>query len=99
MNQVIKQCSEIKLSDELEKIRDIFLNLGYPDRIIEETIERVMLSISPAKVDDSEEERRSPIFLYISSVTISQPRLAQAIRRLLSVDPIKGCFQITNMQC
>ena len=93
VNRAIKLCSDVKLSDELDRIREIFLNLGYPDRIIERTVERVVSNISRAKIDDSEEERKSPVYLRLPYLGPTSNRFAQAIRRA-----VEDCYRSTQLR-
>ena len=78
VNRAIRICSGDKLSEEMDNIRDIFLKLGYPDKVIEQTIERTRSNSTRSMINCP---KKCPVYLRLPYLGKISLRFAQNISK------------------
>ena len=78
VNRAMKICSSNKLSEEMDNIRDMFINLGYPDKVIERTMEKAKLNTNRSTANCP---KKCPVYLRLPYLGKTSLRFAQNISK------------------
>ena len=77
VKRALRLCSDEKVAEEMEKIREIFLNLGYPDAAITRSIETTQWNATRV---DRDPEPKSPVYLRLPYLGPISSRYENVIR-------------------
>ena len=90
VKRALRLCSDEKVAEEMEKIREIFLNLGYPDAVITRSIETTQ---SNATRVDRDPEPKSPVYLRLPYLGPISSRYENVIRK-----SVQECYESVQMR-
>jgi hypothetical protein len=91
VKRALRLCSDDKLTQEMEKIREIFLNLGYPDEVINHSIEKTKSLTT--RINPDPPDPKSPVYLRLPYLGPTSNRYENIIRK-----SVQECYELIEMR-